>query len=101
MNTPRSDLLQEAETLVNGERNDNYGDPNDDFKATADLWNAYLSRLIAGNGGYPPELQPHDIAAMMIMLKLSRIAWSPNKYDSWVDIAGYAACGWDCATNNQ
>jgi len=31
----------------------------------------------------------------MALLKLSRIAWQPNKTDSWIDLAGYAACGWE------
>jgi len=33
----RSDVLKEAETLVNGDRNDAYGDPIDDFRTTAEL----------------------------------------------------------------
>jgi hypothetical protein len=55
------------------------------------MWAAYLGVPIA----------PHDVAAMMAMLKLSRIRWSPGKRDSWVDLAGYAACGWDCARDPE
>jgi hypothetical protein len=39
------------------------------------------------------ELTPADVAAMMILMKVSRITTSPGKEDNWVDIAGYAACG--------
>lgn len=85
----RSGLLQEAGSCVNGDRNVDYGDPIEDFRRTADMWSAYL-----GNGVH---LQPHDVAAMMSMLKLSRIRWSPGKRDHWVDLAGYAACGYDCS----
>lgn len=86
----RADILQEAERLVNGDRNNQYGDPIQDFQRTADMWNAYL--------GYSPgTLMPHDVAAMIAMVKLSRIAWSPEKRDHWADLAGYAACGYDCS----
>lgn len=84
----RADLLAEAERLVNGDRNNQYGDPRQDFQRTATMWGAYLG----------VEIQPHDVAALMAMLKLSRIRWSPAKLDSWADLAGYAACGWDCVT---
>lgn len=90
----RSDILQEAERLVNGDRNNQYGDPIQDFQRTADMWSAYL-------GVAPGTLQPHDVAAMIAMVKLSRIAWSPEKRDHWADLAGYAACGYDCSVREQ
>jgi hypothetical protein len=91
---PRSDLLTLADELVNGDRNNQYGDPIQDFARTADMWTAYLSGVAEREGGV--IIQPSDVAAMMGLLKISRIAWSPNKQDSWADLAGYAACGWDC-----
>lgn len=86
----RTRALRTAEELVNGDRNNQYGDPIEDFRRTAQLWNAYL--------GLEKEdtLLPHDVAALMSLLKLSRIRWSPEKEDSWIDLAGYAACGLDC-----
>jgi hypothetical protein len=84
----RAELLADAEAAVNGDRNAQYGDPRQDFQRTAAMWGAYLG----------VEVQPHDVAAMMALLKVSRIRWSPAKRDSWLDLAGYAACGWDCAT---
>lgn len=83
----RSDILSTAEVLVNGDRNAQYGDPKQDFARTAQMWSAYLGI----------EVAPHDVAAMMGLLKISRIRWSPNKKDHWVDGAGYFACGADCA----
>lgn len=89
----RAELLQGAEKAVNGDRNNQYGDPIGDFRCTADLWKAYLKRRF----DLDIDLLPHDVAAFEALLKLSRIAWSPQKQDSWMDLAGYAACGWDCA----
>jgi hypothetical protein len=87
----RANLLLTAERLVNGDRNAQYGDPRQDFQRTATMWAAYLG----------VDVQPHDVAALMALLKLSRIRWSPQKQDSWVDLAGYAACGWDCAAPGE
>jgi len=39
------------------------------------------------------ELKPSDVAAMMALLKIARIATGHGKADNWVDLAGYAACG--------
>lgn len=83
----RRAILDEAASLVDGDRNAQYGDPRQDFRRTAGMWAAYLG----------VEIAPHDVAAMMCLLKVSRVRWSPTKRDSWVDLAGYAACGWDCA----
>lgn len=80
-------MLAEAAGLVDGDRNAQYGDPRQDFQRTAAMWGAYLG----------VEVEPHDVAALMAILKVSRIRWSPEKRDSWVDLAGYAACGWHCA----
>lgn len=85
----RRAILEEAADLVDGDRNAQYGDPRQDFRRTAELWTSYLDGKT--------ELDLHDVAAMMALLKLSRIRWSPEKRDSWADLAGYAACGWDCA----
>lgn len=92
----RSELLRGAELAVNGDRNNQYGDPNADFQRTADMWTAYLAGVIERNEGVA-KFSTYDVAAMMGLLKISRIAWSPDKQDSWMDLAGYSACGWDCA----
>jgi hypothetical protein len=90
--TTRRSMLLQAADLVDGERNADYGDPLQDFQRTAEFWSTYLS----GITGLPVVLCPHDVAAMMALLKISRIVWSPTKEDHWIDLAGYAACGLDC-----
>lgn len=91
----RASVLAEAEALVNGDRNSQYGDPIQDFRRTADMWNAYLG-LVGSD-----RLLPHDVAALIAMVKLSRIRWSPGKRDHWADLAGYAACGYDCSVREN
>lgn len=97
-NTERSKLLTEAASVIDGDRNVQYGNPIDDFSLTAQMWEAYLRRLMETRNLDVPMLDPHDVAVMMMMVKLSRLAQSPEKKDHWTDIAGYAGCGWECVT---
>lgn len=90
----REQVLATANTLVNGDRNEQYGDPKDDFGCTAQMMTAYLDRVYQRRG--TRELQPHDVAVFQILVKISRLAETPDKLDSWVDILGYGACGADC-----
>ena len=95
---PRAALLHDAEGLINGDRNLQYGAPIDDFSLTAQLWEAYLRRLMETRNLEVPMLDPHDVAVLLILVKISRLAQTPEKRDHWLDIAGYAGCGWECVT---
>lgn len=95
----RTSILEEAIQLINGDRNNDYGDPLDDFKTTASLWQTYLARTIEARGHL--MLLPHDVAVLMNLLKIARISWSPEKGDHWADIAGYTGCGWDCVQRQE
>jgi hypothetical protein len=84
----RRRVLMTADRLVNGSRNNQYGPPTQDFTRTAALWTVQLgSKLKKGQ-----VVEPHEVASLMIALKLSRVTWSPGKMDHAADIAGYAAC---------
>lgn len=93
MTTERTILLAEALRLIVGDRNNTHGEPTQDFTRTAKLWNAYLEGRT--------QLEAHDVAVLMCLLKISRISWSPDHRDNWVDLAGYAACGYETRTTNQ
>lgn len=96
VSSPRAGVLDEARQLITGERNCTYGPPHADFQRTADAANAYGYR---GPGGR--LLAAHDVAILVSLVKISRLMWTPEKRDSWVDLAGYAACGWECVTETQ
>lgn len=87
----RNDILGTAVDIVNGAREIQYGKPENNFETIAKLWNAYL---LAGTG----DLTAKDVAVMMILFKVARLATGAGSVDSWVDIAGYAACGGEIAT---
>lgn len=86
----RAGLLDMAKAVVCGDRDRQYGSPEDSFWAIAHYWTVYLQQV-----GHLPEhreLTAEDTAIMMILLKVARQA-GRGKLDNWVDIAGYAACG--------
>lgn len=85
----RKEILETAEKIVNGEREKHYGTPENNFRTIAKLWEAYLNAQCIGQ----IEIEPHDVAAMLALLKIARIAGGQAKDDNWVDLAGYAACG--------
>lgn len=87
----REEILKTAGNIVAGDREQDYGSPEDSFRVIADMWTAYLyGRGIAAMDGV---LSPKDVAAMMALLKIARISNGHAKADNWVDLAGYAACG--------
>lgn len=84
----RKEILEEAARIVTGERQHQYGDAEDSFGLIGQLWTVYLDHLVTAE----------DVALMMILLKVAREKGGKGKADSWVDIAGYAACGGEIAT---
>lgn len=87
--TTRKTILDAAEKCVCHDRQDTHGRPEDSFGAIADLWTAYL--------GTGQEIDPVDVANMMILLKIGRAKGNPKHQDNWVDMAGYAACAGEIA----
>lgn len=89
--SPREQVLRGAIEAITQQRNNEYGPPTQDFTRTAVLWSE-LFRNKLGNQNF----EAHEVAMAMILLKMSRATWSPDKEDHWLDVAGYAACGWEC-----
>lgn len=90
--TTRSDILDAAKRCVCGDREQDYGSPEDNFQTIADLWEVYIRRKCV-SADADVIILPEDVAAMLAMLKIARIASGNAKADNWVDLAGYAACG--------
>lgn len=67
----------------------NYGSSEDNFDRIARRWEVhFLNRY-----GVLQKVDAHDVAMMMADVKLARLENAPGHKDSWVDLAGYAACG--------
>lgn len=78
-------VLDDAKQIINGERQEQYGQPEYCFNTIASYWNEYIK---SQRGGH--EITAHDVAMMMILLKIARVQGVAT-YDTLVDIAGYAA----------
>lgn len=88
----REEILAAAEKCVNGNRQQDYGHPENSFQVVADLWNAYFVGIFYQNNG-SLMIDAKDVAALLALLKIGRISTGHGKGDNWVDLAGYAACG--------
>ena len=73
-------ILQEAESLVNGDRQESYGTVTENFGTIAELWSAVLKTKIT----------PEQVGLCMIQVKVARQMYKPKR-DNLVDISGYAA----------
>ena len=93
----REETLDRAKTVVTGERESTYGGPEDSFRLIANLWEPYIKNKCASSGALVC-IEPEDVAILLALLKVARLASSPTHEDSWVDLAGYAACGAEIGT---
>lgn len=94
----RAEILEAARVCVCGEREQDYGKPDNNFETIGLLWGVYLraahpelAKVMAIN-----HITAKDVAVMMSLLKVGRIA-TGNKEDNFVDLAGYAACAGEIA----
>jgi len=71
------------------ERPETHGEPEDSFETIAEMWNGYFR----GNGIGDPNIRPHDVANLMVLLKVARNSEGHYHEDNYVDIAGYAENG--------
>jgi len=87
----RATCLKKADECVNGKREQDHGSPESNFLKIADLWSAY----------YGAPFTAIDVAMLMALLKIARISTGTATEDSFVDLAGYAACGCEIATDKK
>tara|TARA_R110000851_G_scaffold45939_5_gene112164 strand:+ start:2895 stop:3194 length:300 start_codon:yes stop_codon:yes gene_type:complete len=83
--------LTEAIRIINADRNEEYGEPADNFQDIADMMTVLLKPILKDGA----KVCVSQVAMTMIAVKLSRMTTSPNKFDTWVDIAGYVGAGWE------
>jgi len=80
----RREILADAAVCVCTDRNMLYGELEDSFGMIARLWEGYLGIPVTEN----------DVVDLMILMKVARNGTAKVRCrDTYVDIAGYAACG--------
>lgn len=99
----REQLIEKVRAATLQDRNKDYGNPEDNFKNIADVWNWWFETrfaryreslkndLVTG----PFTILPLDVAHMMTLMKMARLKTNPTHFDSQVDAAGYQACAAD------
>ena len=83
----RDNILCEAMQCITVDRAATHGDAEDSFQTIADVWSWWLC-----NRPLPDDpLTAADVAMMMALFKVGRIAGNKTHDDNYVDLAGYAA----------
>ena len=93
----REEVLNGAKDCVCVDRENIYGKPEDNFATIANFWSEYLF----SKGVLEELIDSDDVAMMMALLKIARIATGKPKADNYIDLAGYAACAGEIATKNM
>jgi hypothetical protein len=92
--TTKAEVLDLAKNAV-ADRGLNYGSPEDNFNRIARRWRVHLVNRF----GADVPIDAESVAMMMADVKMARLENMPGHLDSWVDIAGYAACGGQAASS--
>lgn len=86
--TPHKTMLQQADELISGDRQQDYGDKLANFVQIAMGMQAVLARkLLPG-----VVITATDVGLLMLQVKIARLAHMPLHADSLLDVAGYAGC---------
>jgi len=83
----RGSVLQVAQELTHGDRDQTYGNPIVNHRRIAELWTAAL--------GHPVTAQ--QVAICMALVKVSRLVQTPKHMDSYIDAAAYFGIAAECA----
>ena len=76
-----SDNLKIAAKLLNGKREQEYGNKVKNHENIASLWSAYLDYNVTA----------HDVAVLMLLLKVARTKLGKPTEDTYIDMVGYSA----------
>ena len=93
----RDEVLHTANEYINGPRAEDYGSAFENFQRISDGWNVIMQNALNTHG----YLTPAHVALMMDWLKTARLLNNLDSDDGWIDKAGYAALGAECAERTK
>lgn len=91
----REKVLKDATSIIMNDRNNVYGPPEVSFNSIAKFWNCWMVCTHRD-----VTFDEEDVAIMLLLMKIARTSFS-NKYDNFVDMAGYAACAAEVVMPND
>lgn len=83
----RREILAMVEGCVCKDRQNTYGDAEDNFANIASIANIVLADKLS------KPLDALDVAIFSACIKIARCRTSPRHLDNLIDLAGYAVCG--------
>ena len=84
--------LKTALKLLGGKRQHEYGNKKENHENIARLWSAYLDH----------PLSAHDVAILMLLLKVARAKFGNPSSDTYIDMVGYSAIAGElCDEDNK
>lgn len=83
----RADILAEAKRLTTQDREQEHGDPHEQFARVAQVWGALLG----------VSIEPYQVPLMMAGLKMIRATGGRRNADDFYDLTGYAALSGEVA----
>lgn len=91
----KAELLHEAGKIVNGQRRSTYGKPENNFERIARFWQAYFDNIGVEmkQSGLNFRIGPEHVSPLMRLMKEARLCETPDHFDSFCDIIGYALTG--------
>lgn len=86
------DILREAESIVEGTRNETHGQKERSFQMIGELWSIYLN-----SRADPYCVSARDVSMMMVLMKIARSVQGTPVRDHFLDCCGYAAIAGELA----
>lgn len=80
-----------AKDIVNGQRQDTYGNPEDSFSFISLYWNTWILHRT----GFDPQLNAFDVAMLMDLFKTARCCGQAFSRDNYIDKIGYTTIAVD------
>jgi Txe/YoeB family toxin of Txe-Axe toxin-antitoxin module len=88
--------ILEAVSEIREDRKNAYGKPENNFRNIADYWSTYL----LSEKAIEVQIDAHDVAIMMSLLKIARNHSGLCKEDNYVDGCNYLAIAGDMKHGN-
>lgn len=82
-------ILSQAHELIAGARQAEYGPPQDNFVRIGTFWTDYLHMLGLLKSG--ARIKANEVAIMLNLLKVARLAGGKPSDDTYTDAAAYIA----------
>lgn len=97
----RGEILDKAKAIINGARQDQYGNPESSFTIISEFWTVYMTNKQKRPDALLGFIGRKDVALMMALMKIAREMNGAGKEDNMIDAAGYIALAADMSNYEE